>query len=65
MTTGHTERQMVILEIMVEIDIPNNWYQKGQGSLGSVGKREFVFTNFQADKYCTSSGDGEENCVYS
>ncbi len=24
----------------------------------------FVFTNFQADNYGTSSGDDEGNCVY-
>ncbi len=37
---------------------------KRQGSLGNVGIMGFVFTNVQADNYGTSSGDGEENCVY-
>ncbi len=37
-------------------------FQKRQGSLGNVGTRRFVFTNFQADNYGTSSVD-EGNCV--
>ncbi len=32
---------------------------KRQGSLGNVGIMGFVFTNFQADNYGTSSGDDE------
>ncbi len=39
-------------------------YQKDKGSLGNVGIMGFVFTNFQADNYGTSSGDDEGNCVY-
>ncbi len=35
-----------------------------EGSLGNVGIRRFVFTNFQADNYGTSSGDDEGNFVY-
>ncbi len=38
---------------------------KKQGSLGNVGTKIFVFTNFQADNYGTSSGDDEWNSVYS
>ncbi len=37
---------------------------KRQGSLGKVGIMGFVFTNFQADNYGTSSCDDEGNCVY-
>ncbi len=36
---------------------------KRQGSLGNVGIIGFVFTNFQADNYGTSSGYDEGNCV--
>ncbi len=39
-------------------------YQKDKGSPGNVGIMGFVFTNFQADNYGTSSGDDEGNCVY-
>ncbi len=39
-------------------------FKKVQGSLGNVGERVFVFTNFQTDNYTTSSGDDEENCEH-
>ncbi len=29
----------------------------------TLGKREFAFTNFQAENYATLSGDEEENCM--
>ncbi len=37
---------------------------KDKGSLGNVVIMGFVFTNFQADNYGTSSGDDEGNCAY-
>ncbi len=42
----------------------DTYYQIRQGSPGNVGIMGFVFTNFQADNYGTSSGDDEEKCVY-
>ncbi len=43
---------------------PEYLVPKRQGSLGNVGIMGFVFTNFQADNYGTSSGDDEGNCMY-
>ncbi len=49
---------------MVKIDIPSNQFQKRQGCLGNVLANVFVFKNFRANNYGTSSGDNEENCAY-
>ncbi len=45
---------------------PEQLVQKqDEGVRANVGTSRFVFTNFQADKYDTSSGDAEGNRVYS
>ncbi len=38
--------------------------KKDKGVWETPEKWCFVFTNFQADNYDTSSNDVEENCVY-
>ncbi len=50
--------------MMVKIGIPSDQLQKRQGSLGNVLANVFVFKNFWANNYGTSSGDNEENCAY-
>ncbi len=47
-----------------EFSIERSDTKKTKGSLGNVGIMGFVFTNFQADNYGTSSGGDEGNCVY-
>ncbi len=37
---------------------------KRQGSLGNVGTKVSVFTNFQVDNYGPLSGDDEGNCEW-
>ncbi len=51
------------LNLGLNTNSTTNKVPKRQGSLGNVGIMGFVFTNFQADNYGTSSGDDEGNCV--
>ncbi len=40
------------------------YFPKRQGILGNFGIMRFVFTNFQADNYGSSSGDDDEKRMY-
>ncbi len=53
-----------VTDIIKDFSVTAIYLPKRQGSLGNVGIMRFVFTNFQADNYGTSSGDDEGNCMY-
>ncbi len=59
-----TYNSFEFIKVARQVDPPIYNLQKRQGSLANVRARRFVFTNFQADNYGTSSGDDEGNCVY-